>query len=156
MAYENVDVDRAKNAINNCLNSIKHTASSNMITDLPSNNNWVAESKSTFVGALDKLVNTRYSELETYLKKCLQTLDKISSYKSLQSQNATLNSQINSKTTEYNNTKYKYNKLDDKTTTEAKNLKSKMESLDREIRNLKSKRDDNAGDMSSLNNAINA
>ena len=156
MAYESVDVTRAKNAINNCLNSIRHETSSDIINNLPNNSNWVADSKTTFTGAVGKLVNTRYKDLEDYLKKCLTTLDNIQSYKDLQSQNDTINYQINSKTNELNNLKYIYNKMNDKTTADAKNTKTRITNLEREIRNLNSKKEDNSGDMSRLNNSITA
>ena len=154
MAYENVDVSRAKNAINNCLNSIRHAASDDIISQVPGSTNWVSDSKSTFVSAVDKLVNTRYKELVDYLNKSLKTLDQIDNYKKLQTQNASYDSQIRSKSSELNTLRNKYNRMDDKSTTEARNTKTKIDRLDREIRDLNNKKSNNSNDMGSINKNI--
>ena len=154
MAYENVDVSRAKNAINNCLNSIRHAASDDITSQVPGSTNWVSDSKSTFVSAVDKLVNTRYKELVDYLNKSLKTLDQIDNYKKLQTQNASYDSQIRSKSSELNTLRNKYNRMDDKSTTEARNTKTKIDRLDREIRDLNNKKSNNSNDMGSINKNI--
>ncbi|MBR3117107.1 MAG: hypothetical protein IKF36_04460 [Bacilli bacterium] len=156
MAYENVDVSRAKNAINNCLNSLNHPSSDNFLSTLPGNTNWVADSKNTFVSAVDKLVNVRYKELKDYLNQCLTTLDNIEKYQNLQSQNATYNSQLSSKNNELNIHRNNYRNMNDKTTSEAKNLKNKIDRLETEIRDLNRKINSNKDDMSNINRSISA
>lgn len=154
MAYENVDVTRARNAINQCLNSINYNNSSNILNDSKDNKNWNADSKTTFRTALDTLVNTRYKELKDYLNQCLTTINNIEKYKNLQSQNATYDSQIRTKSAELSTQQSKYRKLDDKSTAEAKNIKSKIDKLEREIKDLKNKRENNSSDMVDVNKNI--
>ncbi|MBQ3475008.1 MAG: hypothetical protein IJH20_02430 [Bacilli bacterium] len=150
MAYENVDVNKARMAVNSCLNSLRHGACDNFLSGLRNSNEWVADSKSTFLTGIDTLANTRYVELKNYLNKCLVALDNIEKYQNLQNQTATYNSQIQGKRTELKNQKERYNKMDDKTTTEAKNTKKKIDTLESDIKSLSSKVSSNSTGMSGI------
>ena len=154
MAYENVDVTRAKNAINQCLNSINHTASSDLLSSLSGSTNWVADSKKNFSNAVDTLVNTRYRELEAYLKKCLTNLDNIEKVQQMQSQNASYSNQISAKEQELRTMNSKYNAMADKSTYEAQTLKNKIERTKTEIRDLNNKKSNNDSSLSNVNRSI--
>lgn len=154
MAYENVDVASAKTAINQCLNSLHHDYSSQMISDLKSNSNWISESKNTLINATETLVNVRYKELEEYLKKCLVNLDNIAKVQEMQSQGASYSSQIDNKRTELNRLNKQYSAIGDKTTPEVKDMKNKIDRLNSEIRTLDSKKNSTANDLASINRNI--
>lgn len=150
MAYESIDVSKARNAINNCLNSLRHNASDKYLYELRTSKEWVADSKSTFLTGLDTLVNTRYVELKNYLNKCLTALDNIEKYQKMQSLSTTYNSQLAGKRVELDEQKKKYNKIDDKTTTEAKNIKKKIDNLESDIKSLNSKVSSNSTSMNGI------
>lgn len=83
MAFKNVSVSSLKQAINSCKNAIDYNATKYIINNL-SDNVWEAEAKNTLKKALEKLVNTRYKELEEYLSKCLETIDLLEQYKEIE------------------------------------------------------------------------
>lgn len=154
MAYENIDVTSARNSINNCLNSLTHSTSDNFLSTLPSSTNWVADSKDTFVAAINKLVNVRYKELEDYLKQCLTSLDYISKIQELQAQNKKNVSIILADQIELETQKTKYNGYEDKSTAEAKKVKARIDSLEKEIANKKKENDNNTTNINSYNKNV--
>ena len=152
MAYENVNVESAKRAINNCLEDIKqrHTASDNILSTLPGSSEWVADSKATFLSAVDKLVNTRYDELTKYLNKCLTALDNIQQYKDLQSKAASYSTQIAGKTSAVIAMETLYIGLSDKTTDSAKKMKKDIDKLKQDIKELERLKNNSTSSMSKI------
>lgn len=96
MAYENVNVNSLKNAINSCINSLDCSRTKQIIGDLSNNNVWQSDSKKNLVNALEKLSNTRYKELKKKLKEYLNLVDDIEKYQKLEKENESLRSKNDS------------------------------------------------------------
>ena len=94
MAFENINTELLKNALNNCINSINYSSSKQILDDIQGNNIWVCASRDNFKKALEKLINVRYKELENKLKQYCTLVDQIEKYKQVLDNNATLQAQL--------------------------------------------------------------
>ena len=94
MAFENINTELLKNALNNCINSINYSSSKQILDDIQGNNIWVCASRDNFKKALEKLINVRYKELESKLKQYCTLVDQIEKYKQVLDNNATLQAQL--------------------------------------------------------------
>ena len=90
MAFENINTELLKNALNNCINSINYSSS----RQIQGNNVWVCASRDNFKNALEKLINVRYKELEDKLKQYCTLVDQIEKYKQVLDNNASLQAQL--------------------------------------------------------------
>ncbi len=94
MAFENINTELLKNALNNCINSINYSSSRQILDDIQGNNVWVCASRDNFKNALEKLINVRYKELEDKLKQYCTLVDQIEKYKQVLDNNASLQAQL--------------------------------------------------------------
>lgn len=154
MAYENVDVEKAKKAINDCLNSINHRQTSAMLSDLKGNSNWTASSKDTYLEAVDTLVNVRYKDLVDYLNKSLENLNNIEQVQKLQAQSKDSDTKLTGKRNELDIANKKYNAMEDKNSTEARQLKNRIDNIKSEMNNLQNSISSNTNDIASIQSKI--
>lgn len=105
MAFENVDVKKLKSAITSCKNAINYTSSNELINKISSNDVWRTGARDNVKKALKKLTNERYKELEKQLEKCVKVANYIEEYKKLQSENKTLQNNIDKLETQLYETK---------------------------------------------------
>ena len=94
MAYENINVNQLRSSIRQCLNSIDYSESKEVLSSIKNNGVWNTASRNTLSTALDKLVDTRYKDLEKTLKAYLKIVDKIEEYQKLSKQIDGLNSEL--------------------------------------------------------------
>ena len=92
MAYENVDTSRLRAAINDCKNTLSYSSSNSAINGL-TDDVWSGSAKKNLTSALNKLVNTRYKEIEDTLDEYLSVVDSIESYQSASSTLGSLQTQ---------------------------------------------------------------
>ena len=154
MAYDDISVTSAKNAIINCKNSLNYTKSQAILSGLNVSTYWDAESRTTFSNGIDLLINTKYKDLETYLDKCLTSLDYIEEYKGVQSDVDYYNDQINRKNQELDNKRYRYYCLSNKNSMEAYRLKSEMNDLSNDIDDLEYERDNSVEKLQEIEKNI--
>lgn len=83
MAFKNVNVSSLKQSISSCKDAIDYSTTKYIINNL-SSNVWEAESRNTLKNALNKLIDTRYKELEDYLNKCSEVIRLIEQYKEVE------------------------------------------------------------------------
>ena len=94
MAYENINVNQLRSSIRQCLNSIDYSESKEVLSSIKNNGVWNTASRNTLSTALDKLVDTRYKDLEKTLKAYLKIVDKIEEYQKLSKQIDGMNSEL--------------------------------------------------------------
>lgn len=94
MAFENVDADSLKSAVNSCIDVIKYDQSLQLIQKVSDNNVWNTESRTHLKNALIKLTDTRYKELESKLDTAKQVALLIEEYKRLENDNKSYRSRI--------------------------------------------------------------
>ena len=96
MAFESVNVSSLRSALMQCKNSINHSTTNNLISNISNPNVWQASSQTTLKNALTKLENERYKDLENKIDSYLVVVSYIERYKNLQSENNSLENQYNS------------------------------------------------------------
>lgn len=96
MAFENVNSHSLKQSLQSCKNTLKKSQVQSLLDDVTSENGWICDSKKELVQALNKLVNTRYKELENRLNEYISAANKIDEYQELEQENRTLSSRLTS------------------------------------------------------------
>lgn len=96
MAFENVDVNSLKSALNSCKNSINHTKTDSLINAISSPTIWQGKSQNNLKQALQSLRDVRYKELENQLNSYIGVVSNIEQYKNLEQQNRQYSNEINS------------------------------------------------------------
>ena len=96
MAFENIDVSSLKNAIISCKNSLNHSTSQNLISQISESGIWQSDSQKKLINALEKLNNVRYKELETKLNNYLGMVSLIEEHQTLEKENKNLDTQYSS------------------------------------------------------------
>jgi len=94
VALEEISVSSLRNSLNACKNSIDYGETSGIISSLSSDNIWDATAKNKLKSALNKLINDKYSKLNSEISNCLSAVNLISSYQDLYDKNQTLQQQI--------------------------------------------------------------
>lgn len=94
MAFENINTELLKNAINSCISSIDYSSSKQIVTDITNNNIWGTASRDNFKKAMEKLINVRYKDLENKLNEYLKLVEQIEKYKSISDSNVALQLQL--------------------------------------------------------------
>lgn len=128
MAFENINTELLKNALNNCINSINYSSSKQILDDIQGNNVWVCASRDNFKNALEKLINVRYKELEDKLKQYCALVDQIEKYKQVLDNNASLQAQLQALDIENN---------ESSTLNEVSSINSKINNNDVMLANIK-------------------
>lgn len=105
MAYENINVNQLRSSIRQCLNSIDYSESKEVLSSIKNNGVWNTASRNTLSTALDKLVDTRYKDLEKTLKAYLKIVDKIEEYQKLSKQIDGMNSELSTMNSNLTTTK---------------------------------------------------
>lgn len=95
MAFENVNVDSLRNALNSCKNAINHSISENLIENIEESSYWVSSAKHNLNKSLNTLTNERYKSLEQLIDKYLEVTNYIGEYKQLEQENKELSQQYN-------------------------------------------------------------
>lgn len=95
MDFENVDVPSLVNALTQCMNSINHKASSELINDISNVSVWQSSSQSNLKNALTILTTNRYTELKDKIDCYLTVASYIAQYQNLSKENILLNKQYN-------------------------------------------------------------
>lgn len=159
MAFENVNVDNLKSALNSCKNSINYSISKSLISSISNRNVWQSDSKMVLKNALDTLVNTRYRDLKNKISDYQTAVKYIEEYQELKKKNQSLtaeNSRLSSKLY-YEETYYTYtydsegNKESHKNTRTVKNY-----TVEKQINNNKSQINSNETRLDSLVNKVSA
>ena len=96
MAFENVNSHSLKQSLQSCKNTLQQSQVQSLLDDVASENGWICDSKKELVQALNKLVNTRYKELENRLNEYISVANKIDEYQELEQENRTLSSRLTS------------------------------------------------------------
>lgn len=140
-----IDYYSAKNAINQCIDSISYTYSNDVVNNGGIlKTNWDANANSIYTNALNKLINTRYKELKDELNKCLSLLDNMSNIEKLEEESAYYTNQIT-----YKNSELKVAEQFDESkkgssatyySGEAIENRKKIKKLEEEIRELREKK----------------
>ena len=132
MAYENIDTASLRAALNDCLNTIDYSSSSSIISGL-TDGVWMGNSKNNLVGALDRLVNTRYKNVEDAINHYLSVADAIDIYQNANNNLNSLESQKSEKEQQLKIEQSKSNKNQSKIDT----LQNEIDSLTTQINNQK-------------------
>lgn len=132
MAYENIDTASLRAALNDCLNTLDYSSSSSIISGL-TDDVWMGNSKNNLVGALDRLVNTRYKNVEAAINHYLSVVDAIEMYQNANKNVNSLESQKADKEQELKTEQAK----SDKNQSRINDLKSEIDSLTTQINNQK-------------------
>lgn len=135
MAYENINVNQLRSSIRQCLNSIDYSESKEVLSSIKNNGVWNTASRNTLSTALDKLVDTRYKDLEKTLKAYLKIVDKIEEYQKLSKQIDGMNSELSTMNSNL---------------TTAKNVGTQLKSSNADV----SKQQENDNKINNLNSQI--
>lgn len=93
MAFEQVDVNRLRNSLNACKNSINYSTSKDLISEISNTDVWISDSQKVLDKALNKLVSVRYKQLEQQLADYQSITNKIEEYQNLQKENQKLHNE---------------------------------------------------------------
>lgn len=93
MAFESINVYSLRSSLNDCKNRLNHRAIDGLINDL-NNNDWISDSKKNLKGALERLVNNRYSNLISKIDQYLNVTNMIEEYKNLEQDNIQKDNEI--------------------------------------------------------------
>ncbi|MBO6145179.1 MAG: hypothetical protein J6O62_00045 [Bacilli bacterium] len=148
MAYENVNVSSLKYSLNQCLESLSTSSSQRVLEELNRNDKWCAESKEKYKEALDKLINTRYTELKEYLNQCLSNADQIQKYQEASAAKSSYNSQISGLNRQLDALQTQKNSA--KSDTEKASIQRQIEETKTKISNLESQSSSSESSMNSI------
>lgn len=157
MAFENVNVVKAKSAINNLISELNYKKSQEIVSKYSGSKNFQCGAKDNFMSAINTLHNQKYKPLENQLKKYKNVIDTIEKYKKMDEESKAISSQLKSKEIEYNklnNNDIKYKSMNQGDMPEAVQNRNKMNKLKGDISNLKSKATTSSADMKKLENQI--
>ena len=157
MAYENVDVQSAKNAINEIKSSINYSNTNEIISELSNNGIWNANAKNNLKNALTKLVDENYKDLQNSLDNYLSILDNIYLYKQKQAEYNNIQNQLNGKKntlTSVTNKDNQYKKNNQSYTQSAINNRNVKKNTETDISNLNQELINLSNEMNSLKNII--
>lgn len=92
MAFQNIDIQSLKYALNSCKNSINRSISNNLSNSILNNDIWYCNSRNNLKKAIDRNIDL-YTDLETKIDEYLQVANKIEEYKNLEAENSNLQKQ---------------------------------------------------------------
>lgn len=95
MAYENVDVIKLRNSINELINAINYSYTENVLQSIANDGIWNSKSRNALKRRLNSLINEDYNNLKSKLETYKQIPDLIGKYKSLETENRQYQSKIN-------------------------------------------------------------
>lgn len=95
MAFESVDVNSLKSALTQCRNSINFNTTNQLMNNISNSSVWQSDSQKNLKNAMSTLVNKRYAELIEKLNNYSNVVSYIEQYKSLESENASLERESN-------------------------------------------------------------
>lgn len=157
MAFENVNVDSLRNALNSCKNSINHTISENLIGNIEESSNWVSSAKHNLNKSLNTLTNERYKSLEQLIDKYLEVTNYIGEYKQLEQENKELSQQYNNLSSRLYYTEY-YTEtstdIEGNTISITKSRRVKDYGVERQMININQKIIENKEKMENLNTKV--
>lgn len=133
MAYENVDTNQLRSALNDCLNNLDSSKLSSVSEGL-TDSIWKGSAKDNLKSAIDKLVDTRYEDLREKIKSYISEVDKIETYKANASSASDLKTQKARKENELRQEKTKVPRNQTKINT----LQNEIDTLNAQINNLNS------------------
>ena len=133
MALQDIDVASLRGAINDCLNSLDCSYSTDIASSLASDSIWSGQAKANLKTALETLSTTRYDELKEKLNSYLTVADTIEEYQTLYNEISALESKLSSKKTSL----YYININTKDTSNTENNLKTEISSLETDINSKK-------------------
>ena len=139
MAYENVNVASARQAINGMISGLNCSESSNIVNRLSTDSFWKADSKKVLSNALGILVNDRYGDIRSTLEKYNKILDKIEEYKSIQTDYNSKSQSLSNMKNQYDRLKYndkQFSNSKKSNTSAAISNKREMQNLERQINSI--------------------
>lgn len=80
MAFENVNVNNIRSALNKCKLSIDYGSIDLLLNNLNNNKDWNSASKQNLINAINSLKNNRFRQLEHQINTYLTVLDQMDSY----------------------------------------------------------------------------
>lgn len=157
MAFEEVNVTSARNALNSCLNTINYSKTSQIITNIQNNDIWNTKSRDVLKEALDKMINIKYKELTNKLNLYLTTIGLIEQYKNLQNQLNEVNKKIEAlesklSTAKKNKKIYEKNKNDN--ASKIKQTQNNINNYTSQLNQLYTQKQDLENKMASLKSQI--
>lgn len=157
MAFENVNVDSLRNALNSCKNAINHSISENLIGNIEESSNWVSSAKHNLNKSLNTLTNERYKSLEQLIDKYLEVTNYIGEYKQLEQENKELSQQYNNLSSRLYYTEY-YTEtstdIEGNTISITKSRRVKDYGVERQMININQKIIENKEKMENLNTKV--
>lgn len=93
MAFESVNVDSLRSALDSCKNSIKHDTTDNLIGQVGNSSVWQCDAQNTLKDGLSRLVSTGYNDLENKINSYYPVVSLIQKYKDLEAENERLKSE---------------------------------------------------------------
>lgn len=157
MAFEEVNVTSAKNALNSCLNTINYDKSLQIFINIQNKEIWNSSSKDILKDALNILTNTKYKNLKNKINTYLLAINQIEEYQNVQRQLNELNSQIKeleSKLNSAKNDKKKYEINKEKNSTKLKQAKSNINNYSSKLTKLYNRRGELEREMASLKSQV--
>lgn len=84
MAFENINVNSLRSALNDCKRSLNYDTTKTLKNNIASSNEWQSDAKTNLNNALITLTDVRYKELESKITNYLNVVTKIENYKKLE------------------------------------------------------------------------
>lgn len=83
MNFNQIDTTLLKNSILRCIDSINHSSSEEILSEIQSANIWNTLSRDNFKNSLEKMINADYKKLENKLNKTLESIEIIEKYRNI-------------------------------------------------------------------------
>ena len=93
MAFENVNVNNIRSALNRCKLSIDYETMDLLLNNLSNNDSWNSASKQNLVKAINTLKSSRFKYLEHQINTYLQVLNQMDNYQEKAKENDYLRNQ---------------------------------------------------------------
>lgn len=84
MAFESINVNSLRSALNNCKRSLNYDTTKTLKNNIASSNVWQSDAKTNLNNALITLTDVKYKELESKITDYLNVVTKIENYKRLE------------------------------------------------------------------------